>query len=137
MATTKQKYFEEELCNSPQKLESIFSQAKIFIEDKNFSEALDLLQKLVEHDPFEKKYWAHLGFCSQNAQKHKQALEAWAMSILIDSKDPMCHFATAECYLALDQKKEALLALKECRVRVEENHPLREKIEQLTNEING
>lgn len=137
MATTKAKNFEEDLCRSPQKLESLFSDALICMQDDQFIDAMEVLKKLVEHDPFEKKYWIHFGHCCFKTKHYQEAVQAWAMSILIDPKDPVSHLSLARCYHALGQNKDALLAIKECKLRVSENHPLLEEINQLTQKIYG
>jgi len=90
----------------------------------NYEDAAPLFTRLVLADPFVEKYWRGLASCHQMNRNYTQALHAWALSALLKEQDPWPHFHAAECLLSLNEKEEALKALKavEERLKDEEGH---------------
>ncbi len=56
------------------------------------------------------------------------ALHAWAMAALLKKEDPYPHFHAAECCFSLGHYEDAVKALREASSKLENNHPLGEKI---------
>ena len=50
------------------------------------------------------------------------------MAALLREKDPYPHFHAAECYFSIKETTEATKALGEALLRLENQHPLQEKI---------
>ena len=94
----------------------------------NWSEAADVFRLLCTRRPLEPRFWFALGATLQEAKSYFDALNAWAMAALLREKDPYPHFHAAECYFSIKETTEATKALGEALLRLENQHPLQEKI---------
>lgn len=99
----------------------------------NFPQAAEVFRLLCTRRPLEPRFWFGLGASCQEAKDYRSALNAWAMTALIDAKDPYPHFHAAECSVSLKNFKDAYLALQEVDQRIgsESRHPLHERVQIL------
>jgi type III secretion system low calcium response chaperone LcrH/SycD len=95
-------------------------------------DALEVFQVLCSKYPLENRFWLGLAAACQESANYARALQAWAMSALLDPENPYPHFHAAECATSLNQKEAALLALAEAKALLkEESHPLASTIAAL------
>lgn len=94
----------------------------------NWNEAADVFRVLCTRRPMEARFWIGLSATLQEAENYQDALHGWAMAALLEDRDPFPHFHAAECYLSMQNCKEAAKALKEAEQRTLEADPLRAKI---------
>lgn len=94
----------------------------------HWTEAADIFRLLCTRRPLESRFWFGLGAALQEGGSYFDALHAWAMASLLNKEDPYPHFHAAECYFSLSDRTEAVKALDEAYLKIEQNHPLGEKI---------
>lgn len=112
--------------------EKYYSYAFAHYHSGHWSEAADAFRVLCTKRPLESKFWFGLGATLQAAESYEEALHSWAMAALLKKEDPYPHFHAAECYLSLQIKKDAALALSESEKRIQDMaHPLIQKIQLL------
>ena len=119
---------------SNEDLENLYGLAYHCYQAKDLEKAKDLFHQLVLSKPLEKKYWMGFAASYQCKGDFLEALKGWAMAALLDHEDPNPHFYASECYLSLNQLKEAkkaLLCAKRSLRKEDEN--LKDKITCLEN----
>ena len=94
----------------------------------NWGQAADVFRVLCTRRPMEGKFWFALGATLQEAGSYQDALYSWAMASLLNREDPYPHFHAAECCLSLQMTQDAAKALKETETRIQDDHPLKEKV---------
>lgn len=66
---------------------------------------------LIRERPFSKSFWMGLAASRQKLKEFEKALEAYAMTSLIDDQDPLPHYHASQCYVAINNKEEAIKAI--------------------------
>lgn len=88
----------------------------------NWQKAENAFSVLCAKRPLEAKNWFGLGATLQESGKFEGALNAWAMTALLDPADPYPHYHAAECCLSLKKMQDAKRALNEARLRTSPSH---------------
>lgn len=95
-------------------------------------DAAEVFHILCARFPLEARFWFGLASSCQESADYEIALHAWAMSALLDPKNPYPHFHAAECSTSLQCKRDALLALETAKTLLDsETHPLASPIAAL------
>lgn len=76
-----------------------------------YVKSASLFAKLVLSDPLVGNFWRGLASCKQLLQEYAMAIEAWKVTCLLCPEDPFAYFHAAECYISIENKKEALQKL--------------------------
>lgn len=111
-----------------QEAEVLYADAFNQYEAGRFQEAVEAFRHLCFLHPFEAKFWFGLAASLQESRSYPEALEAWAVTALLNPKAPHPHFHAAECYFSLQNREEALTALDEAAMKVGNDVDLEEKI---------
>ena len=117
-----------------QKQELLYATAYALYETGDYAGATDVFTTLCLKSPFSEVYWRGLASSRQMQKEYEAALPAWALVALLCEKDPLPHFHAAECYLSLQNREEALKALKAAEgllTTSQEHARLKEKIQIL------
>jgi type III secretion system low calcium response chaperone LcrH/SycD len=101
----------------------------------SYAQASSLFTTLVTANPFDERFWRGLASSKQMEEKYQEALRAWSLVALLCDKDPLPHFHAAECLMSLNEKSDALKALKMAQELSSTNADLQTKIE-LLREVN-
>lgn len=113
------KSFQEILEFSDEQMEVFYNQASNLYQHHHFQEAIQAFTFLTTLNPFVVNFWIGLGMAEQRIEEYGNALLAYAMAMMVDSKNPLPHYQTALCYRALMQPEDALgyleLALLHCK----------------------
>ncbi len=96
---------------SDAEMEAIYSMGVNFYQAGNYEDAEKVFQFLVMFDHLSSRYWTAMGSLRQVQRKFAQAVEAYKFASFLDLENPKPMYYAAECYLALGQKDEALMAL--------------------------
>ncbi|MBI3508435.1 MAG: tetratricopeptide repeat protein [Chlamydiia bacterium] len=107
--------------------ELIYADAFAQYEAGRLADATESFRLLCYQHPLEGKFWFGLAASLQESRSYLDALQAWAVASILQTTDPYPHFHAAECYLSLQNKEDAALALQQAEQRTP-NEPLREKI---------
>lgn len=123
---------ENEISPVPLEMERQFYATAFGLYEKgDYRGASQLFTQLVLTDPYSEHYWHGLASSKQMARDYMAAIHAWSMVALLKERDPLPHFHAAECFLSLDEKEEALLALDAALDLCQSDERLREKINLL------
>ncbi|QZA58666.1 hypothetical protein [Candidatus Rhabdochlamydia porcellionis] len=76
-----------------------------------YRKASYLFSYLVLSDPLIGCSWYGLASCKQLLEEYLAAIEAWSIVCKLQPQDPLGYFHAAECYLSIQEKKEALQKL--------------------------
>lgn len=97
---------------NPEQMESFYRDAYTYYEKGYYEQALFCFRYLALFNTLEKKYWMGLAACQQLLADYEKALKGYAIAHLLDSQDPYPHFYAYECYKALNDTPQSLIALK-------------------------
>lgn len=92
-------------------LEAIYAMAYNLVSARKFDKAEQLFRFLCMYDHTEKRWWNGLGVTLQNAGKHEEAVNAYAMATILDVEDPRPQAQAGYCLAALERWPEAKSAL--------------------------
>lgn len=92
-------------------LEAIYAMAYNLVSARKFEQAEQLFRFLCMYDHLEQRWWNGLGVTLQNAGKHAEAVNAYAMATILDVNDPRPQAQAGYCLAALQRWKEAADAL--------------------------
>ena len=82
-------------------------------------------------DPLIGCSWHGLASCKQVLEEYSAAIEAWNVVCKLQPQDPLGYFHAAECYLSIQQKKEALQKLDKAEKLSSEDLLLQNRIQIL------
>lgn len=107
---------------------------------EEWKKSADAFLFLTSLNPYVHTYWLGLGLAETFREDYHGALLALAMAILTDVKNPVPHYHSARCYLAMNEKNNAKQSLKlaiECVDESGEHLPIKVACEKLLAGING
>ena len=96
-----------------------------------YRKASYLFSYLVLSDPLIGCSWHGLASCKQVLEEYSAAIEAWNVVCKLQPQDPLGYFHAAECYLSMQQKKEALQKLDKAEKLSSEDLLLQNRIQIL------
>lgn len=73
-----------------------------------YQKAADLLNELINQDPYNATAWYNLGLMQSKLNKPKEAIESFDLCLAIDEDYSIAHFNKANCLVELDKFQEAL-----------------------------
>lgn len=77
--------------------------------------AKDLFVHLILKDPFRWEFWFSLAAIYQLEKNYKEAILSYKRASLLNPKNAKIYFHLAECFLSLNDKKNALIALNQAK----------------------
>lgn len=89
-----------------------YNKAHQLFQEKSYHRSADTFFFLSLINPYQSIYWLGLGMSDHLRQAYDSALFAYAMVSLIDPKNPIPHYHSADCYLAKSDKQSALASYK-------------------------
>jgi type III secretion system low calcium response chaperone LcrH/SycD len=101
-----------------------------------YRKASYLFSYLVLSDPLIGSSWHGLASCKQLLEEYPAAIEAWNVVCKLQPQNPFGYFHAAECYLSIQEKKEALQKLDKAENLCNED-PLLQNIIQILKSTHG
>ena len=92
-------------------MEKFYGAAYNLFQDKQFQQSANAFVFLTMLSPYVANYWLGLGMSEQMLEEYEAALTAYAMSVTLNSSNPIPYFHTAKCLFALNEKDRAIAAL--------------------------
>lgn len=92
-------------------MEKFYQIAYKLFQHQQYQEAGDAFIFLTTLNPYVYNYWLGLGMSEQLSNKYDGALIAYATAILIKVENPLPHYHSASCYLALKDWVNAIASL--------------------------
>ena len=105
------KVLQEIIGYNPETMEKFYQVAYKLFQHQQYQEAGDAFIFLTTLNPYVFNYWLGLGMCEQLCNKYDGALIAYATSILIQVDNPVSHYHSAACYLAMNDEGNAIASL--------------------------
>lgn len=81
---------------------------RLYLDQKNFSDAKDLYLYLVNHDPGHSDYHARLAYSCYQLREFSTAVEHYKKSVALDSTHPNRYYNLALCLSVLGKQSEAV-----------------------------
>lgn len=70
-----------------------------------------LFQELILSDPFKWEFWFSIGAIYQLEKNYNEAILSYKRAIVLNRFDSRIYFHLSECYLSVDDKKNAIFCL--------------------------
>jgi type III secretion system low calcium response chaperone LcrH/SycD len=96
---------------STESLENVYSLAYGKYQEGNYAAASNLFRYIVMLDPHTYKYALGLAASLHRGKDYQKAANYYVMASLLQPKDPVPYFHSADCFIHIDQPKVALSGL--------------------------
>lgn len=101
----------ESIKRDPQNKEAYEGLGRLYLQEKNFTEAFETYDFLTKYDPARDIYWSNLGLSLYSLKKYREAAAAYEKALSINNKIPTRWVNLALCFLALDDYSRAIRAV--------------------------
>ncbi len=108
-------------------VEGMYSQAYRLYNTGKYAESAQMFRLLVMLDPTQSKFTFGLGACMHLLKEYRNAIELYTMAAALDKKSPLALYHLSDCYIQIQDKLAALVAL-ELVVKRAENNPAHQVI---------
>lgn len=105
------KSFQEILGYTEAAMEQFYTAGRNLFLRQEYKKAADAFIFLTTLNPYVHSYWLGLGMSEQLEGMYQGALLAYMMAILTDMENPIAHYHSATCYIALGDEKSAVASL--------------------------
>jgi type III secretion system low calcium response chaperone LcrH/SycD len=112
--------------------EVLYSEAFCLYENGKYDEAIKAFTHLAINNMRSFKSWMGLGASYQMVRNYKDALGAYAMAGYLNPTNPYIHFHAAECFFAINDREEGMLALKAAEEAIKDKSLHEELIEKMS-----
>ena len=102
------KCFDDALLINPNLLEIYIAKAKIFEEQKNYNNAIELYNEIIPKFPYDDNIFYKKGICLENMEEYQEALKNFEQGLDINKSNIDCLYHKGYCCDILNNKKEAL-----------------------------
>lgn len=92
---------------TPSEMEAVYTLGFNFYKIGKYDDAKKIFEFLVLFDHLNAKYWFALGALHQTRKDYAKAVKCYALSSLLDLKNPKAQYQAAECFLALGDRVNA------------------------------
>lgn len=96
---------------SPETLEAIYNQAYQRYKAGKYDEAAEFFKFLINLDPSQSRFSLGLGAAYHMQKKYYQAIEAYMLSHLADTIDPIPFYHMSDCWIRMEKPQCAIFAL--------------------------
>jgi len=101
-------------------VEGIYGQAYRLYNAGKYKEAIQLFRLLIMLNAMEAKYTMGLAACYHMLKEYENAIAAYTSCGVIDPLSPIPYYHVSDCYLKMEDKRSALIALEFALKRVGE-----------------
>ena len=102
------KCFDDALLINPNLLEIYIAKAKIFEEQKNYNNAIELYNEIIPKFPYDDNIFYKKGICLENMEEYQEALKNFEQGLDINKSNIDCLYHKGYCCDILNNKKQAL-----------------------------
>ncbi|CCB86962.1 MULTISPECIES: SycD/LcrH family type III secretion system chaperone [Parachlamydia] len=92
-------------------MEKFYGAAYRLFQAKEYEKASDAFLFLTTLDPQVHNYWLGLGMSEQLKKEYEGALVAYGMAVMTEMSNPVPHYHSASCYLAVGDDENAKASL--------------------------
>ena len=94
---------------------------RLYLQEKNYSEAAETFRFLTKLDPTRDIYWSNLGLSLYSIKEYREAANAYDKALKINSKVPVRWINLALCFDAMDETGKAIKAITSA-LALDKNH---------------
>jgi type III secretion system low calcium response chaperone LcrH/SycD len=103
--------FAEALGLGEDQLEGFYSVGYLLFNSGKYKQAENIFEVLTRLDGSRWKHWYGLAACKHKLKKYERAIECYLSWAYLEPESPIPLFHASDCYIALNQKREAVLLL--------------------------
>lgn len=112
--------------------ESLYSQAYRLYNTGKYDDAIELFRILTMCDPTESKFAMGLAACFHLLKDFKSAVGTYMLCSMMEPENPVPHFHASDCYLKMNDKVSALIALEMAVTRAGEDPRYKALVDRAT-----
>ncbi len=101
-------------------VEGIYGQAYRLYNTGKYKDAIQLFRLLIMLNATEPKYAMGLAACFHMLKEYENAIGSYGICAAIDPTNPIPHYHASDCYLKMNDKRSALIALELASSRIGE-----------------
>jgi type III secretion system low calcium response chaperone LcrH/SycD len=105
------KTFAEVLGLTDEVLEGFYSVGTLLYNSGKYKKAENIFEVLCRLDVSQTKYWYGRAACAQKLKEYQKAIDYYMSWSFLEPENPIPYFHASDCYMSLDQKREAILFL--------------------------
>lgn len=84
---------------------------RLYLQEKNYQEAIEIFKFLTRLDPKKDVYWSNLGLSLYSIQEYLQAIASYEKALSINKKVPSRWINLSLCFEAMDEHGKAIKAI--------------------------
>ncbi len=92
-------------------VEGIYGQAYRLYNTGKYKDAIQLFRLLITLNPTEAKYSMGIAACFHMLKEYENAIGAYTLCGAIDPDNPIPYYHVSDCYIKMEDKRSALIAL--------------------------
>lgn len=96
---------------SPEVLSTLYGMAYQFYRNGKYDEAKQFFRFLTHANTHDRRFWMGLAASLHMLKEHAAAIECYSVAAIQNPDDPYTHWHAAECFFALGNQPEAIIAL--------------------------
>jgi len=120
-----------------QMLEGIYGQAYRLYNTGKYRESAELFRLLILINSMEPKYAMGLAACFHMLKEYKSAVDSYTLCSILDPENPLPQYHASDCYIQMEDKLSAIVALRLAIKRAEENPEFRTLVDRAKLTIEG
>ncbi len=101
----------ETLRRDPDNKKSYEGLGRLYLQEKNYSEAVEIFRYLTKAEPMRDVYWSNLGISLYSVKDFQGAVAAYDQALKLNSKVPVRWINLALCFEAIDEHMRAVKAI--------------------------
>ena len=126
-----EEYYLERIKQEPKQLAHYDALGRFYMDRENTSDAIDIYQYLVNHQPFNPDYQSRLAYCFYLTKNFTYAAEHYQKSLDIDSVHPNRYYNLGLSLQSAGKKSDAIKALKKALEMEPKNEKYLQTLEKL------
>lgn len=120
---------------TPEQLEVLYALAYTHMQQQQWRQALNLFAFLSQYGPTRRHYLAGLAQCLRMAERYEEAINIWALILVLfpENLSPSLHIA--QCQLAMGDAAAAQHTLRQLTAALEDSDPLKVRADALLGQL--
>jgi tetratricopeptide (TPR) repeat protein len=130
-----EKFYLRLIKDYPKELSNYNSLGQFYIDNKNFVDAQNVYEYLVNHEPANANYYAKLGFCKLQLRQFGDAIIYYEKSVALDETHPNRFYNLSLALKSFNKNKKAMQVLKRAIELEPENEKYKLSLDELQKKI--
>jgi len=109
--TTAEELYLQAIKKNPEDAGAYEALGRLYLQERNFADALETFQFLTKFKPDKDVYWSNLGLCYFSVKNYPLAVSAYEKALSLNSKVPVRWMNLALCFEKQDELAKAIKAI--------------------------